>query len=117
MPDAAYEVSQPITVSTSGIIIEGGGIDETTVTATWRTSTGAEQGIIHVEGTSNPIGVGDEYPIREAREPGDHSLNVGSGHNFNVGDSVWVISSPTENWTGLLAVSYTHLTLPTIYSV
>ena len=105
LPDAAYEVSQPITISTSGIIIEGGGIEETTVTAPWRVSTGAEQGVIHVEGTRDPIGVGDEYPIREAREPGDHSLNVGSGHDFNVGDSVWVISSPTENWTDLLGVT------------
>ena len=105
LPDANYEVSQPITISTSGIIIEGAGIEQTTVTATWRISTGAEQGIIHVEGTRNPTGVGVEHPIREAREPGDHSLNVGSGHNFNVGDTVWVISRPTENWTDLLDVT------------
>ena len=51
LPDTAYEVSQPIEISTSGIIIEGAGIDETTVTATWRIDTGAEVGVIHVEGT------------------------------------------------------------------
>ena len=105
LPDAAYEVSQPIRISTSGIIVEGGGREFTTVTATWVQSTGAEQGVFHVEGTGSPVGVGAERRILETREPGDHLLNVGSGHDFNVGDSVWVISRPTENWTDLLGVT------------
>ena len=105
LPDAAYEVSQPIDISTSGIIVEGGGKDVTTVTATWVERTGASQGVFHVEGTRGPTGVGIEYRILDAREPGDHLLNVGSSHNFSVGDSVWVISRPTERWTDLLGVT------------
>jgi len=105
LPDAAYEVSQSINISTSGIIVEGGGNDVTTVTATWVQNTGAEQGVFHVEGTSGPTGVGNEHRILDAREPGDRLLNVGSSHTFNVGDSVWVISRPTERWTDLLGVT------------
>ena len=77
----------------------------TTVAATWVQRTGASQGVFHVKGTRGPIGVGIEHRILDAREPGDNLLNVGSSHNFTVGDSVWVTSRPTERWTDLLEVT------------
>ena len=57
-------------------------------------------------------GLGDVYK-RQAGEPVGDDL-VGRDFTADALDQKW-LTDITEHWTG--AVSYTHLTLPTIYAV
>eukprot|EP00975_Prorocentrum_lima_P033921 7125018-Prorocentrum_lima.AAC.1 len=57
--------------------------------------------------------VGSEMCIRDS----NHAVRVAHDRMLALHAALWLSVAELENWARLMAVSYTHLTLPTICSV
>ena len=95
-----YRISKELKITKSGVVIRGEG-DATILIATTK-NQGADFIVFEGSGSATEISstrkkITDNYiPI------GTHTVNLQSGHNFSVGDRIFIERKPNSNWIKLL---------------
>lgn len=107
-----YNISNNITISVSGIVLRGEGFDGTgTNFIATKTS---QHNLINFAGASGTTAVSSSKKvITDSYVPiGTKQVTVASGHNFVVGDAVFVHRIPNDAWISLLGMDKLSLIDP-----
>lgn len=89
-----FQLSQPIRISASGIVLRGSGVNETVLK-----KTGFDRGaVIYIEGVYNPV-VADTIAVTDAYVPVNSArLSVSPSAPLKAGENVFILRPSTKEW-------------------